>query len=77
VGITEGRGQLAELDRLLELANEMERTSNCGLGQTAGVPVRDILKHFRAEVEAHIRLGACPNGVCPMLPQTIEQGVPA
>jgi NADH:ubiquinone oxidoreductase subunit F (NADH-binding) len=77
VGITEGRGQLAELDRLLELANEMERTSNCGLGQTAGVPVRDILKHFRAEVEAHIRLGVCPNGVCPMLPQTIEQGVPA
>jgi NADP-reducing hydrogenase subunit HndC len=75
VGITEGRGQLAELDRLLELADEMERTSNCGLGQTAGVPVRDILKHFRAEVEAHIRLGVCPNGVCPMLPQTIEQAV--
>ena len=40
--------------------------SNCGLGQTAGVPIRDILKYFRAEVEAHIRLKVCPTGVCPM-----------
>jgi NADP-reducing hydrogenase subunit HndC len=77
VGITEGRGQLPELDRLLDLANEMERTSNCGLGQTAGVPVRDILRHFSAEVEAHIRLGVCPTGVCPMLPQAVEQRVAA
>jgi NADP-reducing hydrogenase subunit HndC len=76
-GITEGRGQLPELDKLLELANEMERASNCGLGQTAGVPVRDILRHFRAEVEAHIRLGVCPTGVCPMLPQAMEQRVAA
>jgi NADP-reducing hydrogenase subunit HndC len=71
VGITEGRGQLPDLDRLLDLANEMERTSNCGLGQTAGVPVRDILRHFRAEVEAHIRLGICPAGVCPMISETV------
>jgi NADP-reducing hydrogenase subunit HndC len=77
VGITEGRGQLPDLDRLLELANEMERTSNCGLGQTAGVPVRDILRHFRAEVEAHIRLGVCPTGVCSMLPQAAEPLVAA
>lgn len=71
-GITEGRGQLADLDRLLELAIEMDRTSNCGLGQTAGVPIRDILRHFRAEVEAHLRLGVCPTGVCPMVPQAVE-----
>jgi len=77
VGITEGRGQLPDLDRLLDLANEMERTSNCGLGQTAGVPVRDILRHFRAEVEAHIRLGVCPTGVCSMLPQAAEPLVAA
>jgi NADP-reducing hydrogenase subunit HndC len=77
VGITEGRGQLPDLDRLLELANEMERASNCGLGQTAGVPVRDILRHFRAEVEAHIRLGVCPTGVCSMLPQAAEPLVAA
>jgi NADH:ubiquinone oxidoreductase subunit F (NADH-binding) len=71
--ITEGRGQLSDLDWLLELGNEMERASNCGLGQTAAVPIRDVLKHFRAEVEAHIRLGVCPAGVCPM----ISEAVPA
>ncbi|MBV5280052.1 MAG: NADH-quinone oxidoreductase subunit NuoF [Actinobacteria bacterium] len=62
--ITQGQGKLEELDKLLELTQEMERASNCGLGQTAAVPIRDMLKHFRTEVEAHIRLGVCPTGVC-------------
>jgi NADH:ubiquinone oxidoreductase subunit F (NADH-binding) len=44
----------------------MERASNCGLGQTATVAIRDMLKHFRTEVEAHIRSGNCPTGVCEM-----------
>jgi hypothetical protein len=39
------------------------------LGQTASVPVRDMLKHFRTEVEAHILLGSCPAGKCEMLPE--------
>ena len=59
--------RLSDLDRLYELGKEMERAANCGLGQTAFVPIRDTLKHFRAEVEAHIRLGVCPTGVCPMV----------
>ena len=62
--ISQGHGKLEELDKLLDLASEMERASNCGLGQTAAVPIRDMLKHFRTEVEAHIRLGLCPTGVC-------------
>jgi len=62
--ITQGHGKLEELDQLLALTQEMERASNCGLGQTAAVPIRDMLKHFRTEVEAHIRLGVCPTGVC-------------
>jgi NADP-reducing hydrogenase subunit HndC len=64
--ISEGRGQLGDLDTLAYLAQQMEISSNCGLGQTAGVPIRDTLKYFRAEVEAHIRLGVCPCGVCEM-----------
>ena len=62
--ISQGRGRLEELDQLLDLTHEMERASNCGLGQTAAVPVRDMLKHFRTEVEAHIRLDSCPTGAC-------------
>jgi len=62
--ISQGLGKLEDLDTLVELTSEMERASNCGLGQTATVPIRDMLKHFRTEVEAHIRLGVCPTGVC-------------
>ena len=64
--ISKGQGRLEELDLLLSLGQEMERASNCGLGQTASVPIRDMLKHFRTEVEAHILLGSCPAGVCAM-----------
>jgi NADP-reducing hydrogenase subunit HndC len=63
-GISRGEGKLADLEVLSTLANELERLSNCGLGQTAAVPIRDMLKHFRTEAEAHIHLGMCPTGVC-------------
>jgi NADP-reducing hydrogenase subunit HndC len=65
--ISEGQGKLSDLDELIYLADNMVALSNCGLGQTASGPVRDILTHFRAEVEAHIRLGVCPAGICPMI----------
>ncbi len=64
--ISEGTGSLKDLDDLLLLAENLYQMSNCGLGQTAGSPFKDILNHFRAEVEAHIRLKVCPAGVCPM-----------
>jgi NADP-reducing hydrogenase subunit HndC len=64
--LANGSAALNELDELLVMGEQMEQISNCGLGQTASVAIRDILKHFRAEVEAHIRLGVCPTGVCPM-----------
>jgi NADP-reducing hydrogenase subunit HndC len=70
--ITEGEGKLEELDYLLDLASEMERASNCGLGQTAAVPIRDMLKHFRAEVEAHIRDHTCPTHVCSMVSSKVQ-----
>lgn len=65
--ISQGKGTLENLEELLTLNKEMLELSNCGLGQTAGVPLRDMLNYFRAEVEAHIRLGVCPTGVCPMV----------
>jgi NADP-reducing hydrogenase subunit HndC len=64
--ISEGVAKLSDLDDLLTLADGLNQLSNCGLGQTAAVPIRDILKHFRAEVEAHIRLKVCPTGICAM-----------
>jgi NADP-reducing hydrogenase subunit HndC len=68
--ITEGRGEMKDLDEILMLSDNLAVLSNCGLGQTAGTPLRDILTHFRAEVEAHIRLKVCPTGICPMHERT-------
>ena len=64
--IANGVGKLEDLEELRTLNDSLTQLSNCGLGQTAGTPLRDVLNHFRAEVEAHIRLKVCPSGVCPM-----------
>jgi NADP-reducing hydrogenase subunit HndC len=69
--ISEGTGKLNDLDDMLKLSDNLVQLSNCGLGQTAGSPVRDVLNYFRAEVEAHIRLKVCPEGICPMSGQRI------
>ena len=64
--ISAGTAALHDLDDLEMIANGLTQLSNCGLGQTAAVPIRDILKYFRAEVEAHIKLKVCPAGACSM-----------
>lgn len=73
VNISEGVGTLKDLDDLQLLSEQLYELSNCGLGQTAGSPLHDILTHFRAEVEAHIKLKVCPAGVCPMSGQRVYQ----
>ncbi|MDR3313416.1 MAG: NADH-quinone oxidoreductase subunit NuoF [Oscillospiraceae bacterium] len=65
--ITEGRAEMADLDKLEELAYHIKENSLCGLGQTAPNPVLATMKHFRAEYEAHVREGRCPAGVCKAL----------
>ena len=72
-----GRGRMADLDELERIATGMATLSHCGLGSAASVPIRDILRHYRAEVEAHIRLKVCPGGVCPMTSQQmpVQEGV--
>jgi NADH:ubiquinone oxidoreductase subunit F (NADH-binding) len=64
--ISRGIGSLNDLQDLELISRNLYEMSNCGLGQTAGSPLRDILKHFRPEVEAHINEKACPAGICAM-----------
>ena len=71
--IAEGVGTMRDLQDLQMMSNQLFELSNCGLGQTAGSPLHDILSHFRAEVEAHIKLKVCPSGVCPMSGQRSYQ----
>ena len=62
--ISIGKGTMESIEEIQSLGSDMEFLSNCGLGQTASVAVRDVLKHFRDEVEEHIRDGVCRAGVC-------------
>ncbi len=71
--IAEGIGTLQDLEDLQMMADQLYELSNCGLGQTAGSPLKDILTYFHAEVESHIRLKVCPADTCPMSGKTIYQ----
>ena len=55
------RADLALVD---ELCQAMSLTSICGLGQIVPAPVQSVLKHFRAEIDAHVLKGQCPSGIC-------------
>ncbi|OQX71881.1 MAG: NADH-quinone oxidoreductase subunit F [Candidatus Cloacimonas sp. 4484_275] len=65
--ITEGKGEMEDLDRLEKLATNIIKGSLCGLGQTAPNPVLTTLKYFRDEYIAHIKDKKCPAGVCTAL----------
>ena len=67
VRITEGEGELEDLDRLRELSELVSSSSLCGLGQTAPNPVLSTLRYFEDEYRAHIEDGICPSGVCEAL----------
>ncbi|MGI6614440.1 MAG: NADH-ubiquinone oxidoreductase-F iron-sulfur binding region domain-containing protein [Dethiobacteria bacterium] len=63
-GITGGRGEEGDLERLEQLALLMKNSSLCGLGRTAPNPLLSTLRIFRDEYLAHIREHRCPAGAC-------------
>jgi NADH:ubiquinone oxidoreductase subunit F (NADH-binding)/(2Fe-2S) ferredoxin/NAD-dependent dihydropyrimidine dehydrogenase PreA subunit len=65
--ITEGKGELSDLETLKELGPMVKETSLCGLGQTAPNPVLTTLNYFLDEYRAHIEEKRCPAGVCKAL----------
>lgn len=67
--ITDGRGEMEDLDRIEELAQFIKANSLCGLGQTAPNPVLSTMRYFRDEYIAHIVDKKCPAGVCKSLLQ--------
>ncbi|MBN1385861.1 SLBB domain-containing protein [Candidatus Woesearchaeota archaeon] len=50
-----GKGKREDLDTLQELAEVIEETSSCGLGQTSTQHLKTGLQHFRKEFEALIK----------------------
>ncbi len=65
--ITDGNGEMEDLDKLEELANYIKSASLCALGQTAPNPILSTLRFFRDEYVAHIVDKKCPAGVCKKL----------
>ena len=65
--ISEGKGEMEDLEKLEELANFIQTNSLCGLGQTAPNPVLSTTRFFRDEYVAHIKDKTCPAGVCKKL----------
>jgi NADH:ubiquinone oxidoreductase subunit F (NADH-binding)/NADH:ubiquinone oxidoreductase subunit E len=62
-GVSEGQYR-ADLALIEELSQAMSLTSICGLGQIVPAPVQSVLKHFRAQIDAHVLRGVCPSGIC-------------
>lgn len=72
--ISEGKGEMTDLEALVSLADNVKKTSLCALGQTAANPTLSTLRFFRDEYEAHIRDRRCPAGVCrPLIQFSIDE----
>lgn len=65
--ITIGEGKEEDISLLKRLAEDIRKSSLCGLGQTAPNPVLSTLRFFEEEYLAHIRDKHCPAGVCSRL----------
>ena len=63
-GITEGKGQPGDVEKLERLGATIQKASLCGLGQSAPNPVLSTIKNFRAEYEEHIGEKRCRAKAC-------------
>ncbi len=59
--IEHGQGRMADIELLSSLANGMAPGKTiCALSDAAAIPTHAIVKHFRSELEEHVRAGGCP-----------------
>ena len=65
--ITDGKGEMKDLDKLEETAKFIQSRSLCGLGKSAPLPVISTLQNFRDEYEEHIVEGKCRAHVCEVM----------
>ena len=65
--ICDGKGTLADIDFLEEMAAQVKVGSLCALGGTAPNPVLTALKYFRDEFEEHVVDKKCRAGICTAL----------
>lgn len=57
--IEDGQGKQEDLDKLVDVANNINGNTICALGDAAAAPVMSFIKHFRDEFQYHIDHGRC------------------
>jgi NADH-quinone oxidoreductase subunit F len=57
--IEHGEGRMEDLDRLDQVAENIQGRTICALGDAAAMPVRAFLKHYRDEFAYHIEHKTC------------------
>ncbi len=62
--ITQGMGEVEDIEVIEGLAHTIKDASLCALGQTAANPVLTTIKYFKDEYLAHLLDKCCPAGVC-------------
>jgi len=62
--ITNGNGEMKDIEKLESLADTIKSAALCGLGQTAPNPVLSTLMYFKEEYAAHVVDKTCPAKVC-------------
>jgi len=65
--ITDGKGEMKDLEDIEDIANHMKSSSLCALGQSAPNPILSTLQYFKQEYIDHIQNKKCTAGVCKSL----------
>jgi len=60
--IEHGEGREGDIDKLVQMANNIGGQTICPLGDAAAMPVQSFVKKFRAEFERHVAERRCPFG---------------
>ena len=63
-GIAQGTARSQDITEIDRLAETLDLTSICGLGQVVPSPIRSVLKYFKSEVDDHLLRKQCPSGIC-------------
>ena len=59
--IENGQGRMEDVDLLTSLCNGMAPGKTiCALADAAAIPTHSLVRHFRSELEEHVRRGGCP-----------------
>ena len=61
---SKGQGSEELFSSLYDIAETMEASAFCGLGQAVPIPLRSILDRFKDEFMAHVGVYEAPCGVC-------------